>query len=190
MKEARESLPKAYTVMYTNGLALTPRLLHDLMPSLNILMIDNYADDLKVLPSIRASLAVATQDEADRIILLMRHKHDVLDTRGGQSETRSLKPTLNISCTNPFSEMTVNPDGRVNLCCQDVYTTNEMGNLTSQSIKEVWHGTRFSMARRLMLDHCRDAIPICRECDFIRSTPVADEDIKTYKPVRMEGLPP
>lgn len=188
VREAKEKCPEAKTVIYTNGLLLKPEH-RAMLPYLDTMMLDNYADDLRVLPPIRRFLELLSQEEADRIVLLMRYKHDVLDTRGGQSGTRPHKPTIACSCTNPFSELVITPTGEASLCCQDVFCKYPMGNVATSSIKEVWHGAKFAEARRLLLERCREAYPICRECDFIRSTPVVDEDLRTYVPVRMEGLP-
>jgi radical SAM protein with 4Fe4S-binding SPASM domain len=188
-KYAKESLPHAKHVLYTNGLALTPKMLHDIMPYLDSLMLDNYNDSLTLIPGIRRALEGCTQDEADKITILMRHKTDVLDTRGGQSPSRKLKPTIQCSCTNPFSELVITEDGTVPMCCQDVFNKNVMGNVWQTSIAEVWHGERFQKVRKSILANCRSEIPMCRECDFIRSTPVVDEDLKTYHAVRQEGLP-
>jgi len=189
VREAKEKCPDAKTVIYTNGLLLKPAH-RAMMPYLDSMMLDNYNDDLTLLPPVRAFLESLTQDEADRVTLLMRYKHDVLDTRGGQSATRPTKPTVACSCTNPFSEMVITPTGETSLCCQDAFCKYPMGNVGLTSIREVWNGIKFQTARKLILEHCRDAIPICRECDFIRSTPVVDEDLKTYHAVRQEGLPP
>lgn len=190
IREAKEKCPDAKTVIYTNGLLLKPEH-RPMMKYLDSMMLDNYNDALTLLPPIRAFLEPLEQWEADKITLLMRYKHDVLDTRGGQSDTRPHKPTISCSCTNPFSELVITPTGETPLCCQDVFCKHPMGNVGLSSISEVWHGARFQEVRKSILAKCRDnGLQICRECDFIRSTPVVDEDLKTYHAVRQEGLPP
>ena len=50
---ARRALPDAYHYLYTNGIVLTVERFQKLMPSLHHLTINNYANDGRLLPSVR-----------------------------------------------------------------------------------------------------------------------------------------
>jgi MoaA/NifB/PqqE/SkfB family radical SAM enzyme len=64
-------------------------------------------------------------------------------------------PTYDIPyCRSPYYYMAVMWDGRVIPCC-DVTGTEVLGDLNTQSLKDIWYGDKFKLARKRDLETCR-----------------------------------
>ena len=72
-----------------------------------------------------------------------------------------------IPCPLIFSTMTINVNGRVNLCCIDYADREIMGDLHKESIYGVWNG-RMEQYRLLHLKNKAVSIPLCKECSLYR----------------------
>ncbi|MDP6106971.1 MAG: radical SAM protein [Candidatus Brocadiia bacterium] len=71
-------------------------------------------------------------------------------------------------CLYPFGALTVLSDGRIILCCNDWAHELIVGDLTRQSVAEVWHGERTSECRHLIwAQRFRDSC-VCRDCSIAR----------------------
>lgn len=68
-------------------------------------------------------------------------------------------------CVSVFSSFTVNYDGTVQLCDSDVEQQVIMGNIRTESIKEIWQGGKFEEIRFCHANGMRNEIDICRGCD-------------------------
>lgn len=66
-------------------------------------------------------------------------------------------------CGRILSEMTVYWDGRVNLCCMDSDAGIILGDLNTQSIKEVWESNQWMRDKHKSLDF---DLELCRNCNF------------------------
>jgi hypothetical protein len=56
-------------------------------------------------------------------------------------------------------------NGKVTVCCQDYDGKLEVGDLTKQSIQEVWNSEEFQRIRTLHLSEKGDLIDFCRNCE-------------------------
>ncbi|MFZ1992293.1 MAG: radical SAM/SPASM domain-containing protein [Alphaproteobacteria bacterium] len=67
-------------------------------------------------------------------------------------------------CFFPWNFMFVYQDGRVGLCCVDYDGREILGDLTTQSVREIWNSPAIESIRRSL--HRRDyaALPLCRPC--------------------------
>ena len=72
-----------------------------------------------------------------------------------------------IPCPLIFSTMTINVNGRVNLCCLDYADREIMGDLHRESIYEVWNG-KMEQYRMLHMNNQLETIPFCKECSLYR----------------------
>ena len=54
----------------------------------------------------------------------------------------------------------------VSQCCCDLSFSNPMGNVKTQSIKDIWYGEKFVDLRRNLNNGNREISPICSKCDF------------------------
>lgn len=74
-------------------------------------------------------------------------------------------------CYEPWVGMVVLADGRVVPCCNDYSARNPLGDLKTQSLREIWNGTEMRKLRRMLGDPLSDRTgTICHQCPF----PVAD----------------
>lgn len=69
-------------------------------------------------------------------------------------------------CNQAWKWMVVYWDGRVVLCCVDMFSSTVLGNLNEQTIKEVWNGPVFTGIREQMIRRDRFGIPVCQNCDL------------------------
>jgi radical SAM protein with 4Fe4S-binding SPASM domain len=67
-------------------------------------------------------------------------------------------------CYRMWLTFTVLWDGRVSLCCADFDGKHVLGDLRSQSIREVWNSPAYREVRREQLDH--GGPEICQSCDL------------------------
>jgi MoaA/NifB/PqqE/SkfB family radical SAM enzyme len=70
-------------------------------------------------------------------------------------------------CLLPFARLAVLWDGRVVLCCHDWGPRDIMGDLSSQSLADVWDGERMNGHRRLLWAWRPEASCVCRQCSVI-----------------------
>lgn len=68
-------------------------------------------------------------------------------------------------CISPFSSMTINYDGGVQLCDSDILQREIVGDACKSSLKEIWNGEKFAQIRNWHRNSGRNNIPICRGCD-------------------------
>jgi radical SAM protein with 4Fe4S-binding SPASM domain len=66
-------------------------------------------------------------------------------------------------CQRVLSEMTVYWDGRVNLCCMDSDAGVILGDLNTQSVKEVWESNQWMRDKHRALDF---DLTLCKDCNF------------------------
>ncbi len=188
-KQARESLPKAWLLMYTNGNFAEHHLekYHDVLQHLDFLFIDVYNDGLEITPAARKIMDAMSHEESEKTLFYVQRMNEKRDyIEGGNN--RSRWQTLEIGCTNPFSELYVQPSGNVPMCCKDVYGATSMGNLSEKPIMEVWRGAPLQIVRESLLKNGRKAYGRCEKCDFIRKDVDEAKWVKDFK-VRMVGVP-
>jgi sulfatase maturation enzyme AslB (radical SAM superfamily) len=71
------------------------------------------------------------------------------------------------ACTFPFTAMFVTPELRAYLCCNDYQHEMIMGDLSRQSVMEIWKNERYRDIRRRMLATQREDISLCSRCDGV-----------------------
>lgn len=82
---------------------------------------------------------------------------------GGLDTTRS----RTYPCVNLWYDLVVLSSGKVALCCQDYDGAVIVGDLTRQTIEEVWSSRTFTRIRELHLAGKGGAIKICRNCNLL-----------------------
>lgn len=69
-------------------------------------------------------------------------------------------------CPYPFYNLCVTPDGIANVCCADWKRELSMGDLTKQSLTEIWAGKSLRRFWLDMLAGHKDQYSICRTCQY------------------------
>ena len=77
------------------------------------------------------------------------------------------QPTQFGLCREPWLGMVVLADGRVSPCCNDYSGHTILGDLKTQSLKEVWNGLEMRKLRRMLANPLSDRTgTICHKCPF------------------------
>lgn len=167
---ARKELPLASLVLSTNGLLLTTEKFYRIIPNLDLLIIDNYDDDLKLPHRIKEIYTICKNDDKykNKVWIVLRKKNEILTTRGGQAKNRKKTTKTFISpCIYPFWQIAVRPTGEVSLCCNDPLGEGTLGNLNKESIVDVWNGHKYIQFRETMFKEGRKNLLMCKYCDTI-----------------------
>jgi radical SAM protein with 4Fe4S-binding SPASM domain len=169
IRKAKAALPFLRTEVHTNGLKLNPNSGRELLEAgLDHLYINNYSQDHQVHRGVQAFLdEVAPAFPAVEIVLHMRLLDEQLLNRGGTAPNgRAITDPLPLPCILPFDEIVVTADGRVTICCQDLYFEAAVGNLQTHRIDEIWYGEGFQKLRAALLKSDRSHNKFCAACDF------------------------
>ena len=159
---ARNELPDAHLLLFTNGDALTADRAESLLQA--------------GLAHIRVSLHDAAAEErlaqfadrlkpriADRIIPVRYYDRAIpLDNRCG---TIQLQPWVRLpdrtaGCHN-ITSMVIDWQGRVPLCCNDFLVAHGHGDVNTASIKEIWERSR-PLRKEIFLGHYE--LEVCQIC--------------------------
>lgn len=92
----------------------------------------------------------------------------------GWSQNRNYLVRDNFPCQRLWLTFTVLWDGRVSLCCVDFDGKLILGDLTRESILEVWNNRRYEELRRAHLSLDKNCLPaICSNCDlWLKDSPL------------------
>lgn len=173
-KTIRERFPENYIVIYTNGTLLSDENLSVLLENVSEVYIDNYSEDLKIIPQIKDVLLrkwkLVIESKVLVRLVCVTPKAKMLN-RGGIAPNQAVKPDegylFNHPCGRVFWELCITPNGDVIACCHDVRSRIVLGNVKEQSIEEVWNGERYCRLRKMMLENKRSEIEMCNVCDQI-----------------------
>lgn len=167
-KYAREKLPNARMHLFTNGTLLTVECFSELIEYLDELIIDNYQQDLQLIKPCQeiASYCNMHPELKKKVTIVLRKPQEILSTRGGDAPNRkNMVSYKNARCILPYKQMIIRPDGKVSLCCNDPLGKNTLGDLTKDSILDVWNNDRFQMVRKCLYQG-RANWKHCEYCDF------------------------
>jgi radical SAM protein with 4Fe4S-binding SPASM domain len=166
LPKVREMLPNAFLLMYSNGTLLDIEKFEKLIPYLDQLFIDNYTDTHSLHDNVKEVLEHWQKHpkEGHQFEVSIRKLTETLTTRGGEAPNKVDIPSLRSSCLLPFEQMVVRPDGKVSLCCADALGKITLGDLSEQTIEEVWQSQKIKTYRKLIAEG-RDKISICKSCD-------------------------
>jgi radical SAM protein with 4Fe4S-binding SPASM domain len=165
---ARNALPKARIHMYSNGTLFTIEKFKELIPHLDELIIDNYTNNLELIKPCREIRDYIEQhDELRRkVTIVLRKPSDVLASRGGDAPNRqaSLISYGDEKCALPFQQLVIRPDGKVSLCCSDALGRDTMGDLSKETIMDVWYSAKYEALRKAV-SQGRKHWEHCKFCD-------------------------
>lgn len=164
---AREQLPNAWFHMFTNGTLLSLDKFKELIVYLDELIIDNYNQELKLIPNSKAIKEYCEEhvELVEKVTIVLRKPDEILSSRGGDAPNRqNLISYGEETCVLPFKQLIVRPDGKVSLCCNDPLGKNTLGDLNKESVLDVWHGQRFKQIRKALYKG-RKEWKHCEYCD-------------------------
>lgn len=167
-KYARKHLPKARMHLFTNGTLFTVEIFKELIQYLDELIIDNYRQDLQLIRpcrDIKEYIEKTDPELRKKVTIVLRKPKEILTSRGGDAPNRQQMISYGEEkCALPFQQMVVRPDGKVSLCCNDSLGKCTLGDLTKQTILDVWYGSQFQMVRKCLAEG-RKNWKHCEFCD-------------------------
>ena len=165
---AKQKLPDAFHYIMTNGLVVTLSDYLEACKYLDLFIINNYNDNGKLNSNTKIIMdfCINNPEYREKTAILMRSKNEFLTSRGGNSPNRknSLKK-IPYLCHLPLWQFQIRPDGKVSLCCCDAYGQITLGDLTKNTVKEIWDSKLFNRFQKLLL-RGRSSINICKYCDY------------------------
>ncbi len=84
----------------------------------------------------------------------------------------------NLICSQLFMYLKVVFNGNVVACCADWKHELIIGNVLSQSLKEIWNGEKLRELRLTHIHKNKDLIGPCKNCDWIKNTIPSDDMTK------------
>lgn len=166
-KYAREKLPNAKMHLFTNGTLLKLEWFIEIMNYLDELVIDNYQQELKLIKPCEEIVRYCEKhpELKKRVTIVLRKPHEILSSRGGDAPNR--KELISYGedmCILPYKQLIIRPDGQVSLCCNDPLGKNTLGDLSKNSIMNVWNNDRFKTVRKALYEG-RKNWKHCEFCD-------------------------
>lgn len=114
---------------------------------------------LDALVKNRNGFTEAWLHHVDRVRIYKTHSTDGFGSMNGEEVPK-------VACNKPFEEMVVYWDGQVGLCNHDWNNGLNLGDLTTQSIREVWQSKAYQKVRLEHQAGHRREVPACRSCCF------------------------
>jgi len=168
----RKRLPNARMHLCTNGTLLTIDIFEKLMLYLDELIIDNYNQELKLIPKAKKIVEYCeiNPELKSRVTISLRKPDEILTNRGGDAPNYEKidgdEGEGNTSCLLPYKQLIIRPDGKVSLCCNDALGKCTMGDVTTEKITEIWFGEKFQAVRD-SLKMGRKNYSRCKNCDTV-----------------------
>lgn len=99
------------------------------------------------------------------------------NNRGGSSKDGRVNTNITSPCYLPSYKMVIDWDGSILLCCNDWRKTdNNLGNINSMSLSQIWYSESMSSIRDKLNIGDRQAIPACSACN-INGTYIGKESV-------------
>lgn len=116
--------------------------------------------------TVAGSLSISGLSLYDRISILRRGEVSA-STLAELSRT----PDADVLCAEPFDRMVIKWDGRVSPCCADYDGRMITGDLTRQSLHEIWNGTELERIRTEVRERRYMNLAVCKTCPKFYSSP-------------------
>ena len=186
-KYVKEELPESFLYIFTNGTLMTLKKFKNLIKYLDLIVIDNYNDDLKLITPVKEIYDYCKKNPElkEKVLIEKRLQNQILTSRGGQSKNRNDIIKLKSSCLLPFNKIVIQSNGIVPLCCCDPFAKVVLGDLNKNTLVEIWEGKKHtSIIKKLSKNNPRKRINLCKNCDVLTdkmySIPYTKEDILRY----------
>lgn len=180
---ARKALPLAYIEVKSNGRVISlDKVISAFDAGLDILYVNDYrpAEDFaagrhkKNVAEVREALEKSRRFRGHfqdgtwfrRVLISLDRQDAVKEARAGTAPNReAIAEPIKAPCLRPFEMLTIDPNGKVGICSNDLLMTETMGDLNQQSIREIWTSPEYEALRRSLLDGDRTVKSTCRQCD-------------------------
>lgn len=156
-------LPNCYHTLASNGDILNYERLDQLFASgLDLLLLNSYDDT--ALNKNQELFEYAHNKYPGKILHTNRTIYTNWVSRAGYITQYATTPTQGY-CDLPNYALFINPKGQVSSCCHDFDARNLMGDVTHQTIKQIWYGNVFTTFRQQINRGNRKISTLCNNCD-------------------------
>lgn len=162
---SKQYCPDSFTLLFSNGDLLTPEKAIELSDSgLDAIKVNTY--DTAAYTRALETISRLGHAYTKRIILEDYSERQDWSNRGGTVPFRNsrIRPD-NAVCPRPFRQMYISWKGAVPQCCSDYLHKEIMGDVSVQSISDVWTGAKFSLVRESLLGNA-PLNELCKACDL------------------------
>lgn len=169
---AKHTIPGVFVELITNGTLLSPEKMYDLIGKIDRVTINDYSNRY-ALSELHRSIyrEIKANKEAFQkieVIINRRYSQEILATRAGYAPNKKEKNNnVNGPCIYPFMDFLIFPDGKVGICCNDCKEISGFGDVTQNSLLEIWNNEKFEKLRKAMRTGDRRNYPFCKECDVV-----------------------
>ncbi len=188
---ARNKLPKAFLELKTNGKGLKIENIERIFNSgLDFLYINDYVNEenfkknlhskniLKIIEQLKKMRRFKgknnEKNKFERIDIGLRFEGAVMNTRAGTAPNRQADYNSNEKiykskdwiCFRPSEMMTINKEGYIGACSEDLLFSEKMGNINKNNIINIWNSEKFKNTRKELLNGNRQCMSTCKKCDY------------------------
>lgn len=103
-------------------------------------------------------------DEVIKRKFLTWGSNTALDAGRSADPAPYLDKTIGEPCPYPFQRLNIDSRGKVEVCGFDISGRTNLGNVRTQTIREIWQGPMFQWWREKHAEGRGGDIPLCREC--------------------------
>ena len=179
LRMAKEKCPSAKLYMYTNGTLLTVEKMGLILDAgVDSVTIDNYSDQLVMHHNLREidNYYRSKNDRRylEKVNISVQGENVIRTNRGGEAPNKKgidyneYHNYQNIGCLFPVKQMVIRPDGKTSLCCNDALGKVTLGDVSSQSLLEVWSGEKYKNLRKELKENGRINLTVCKNCDVFK----------------------
>lgn len=168
-KYTREKCPDAYIYLKTNGTLLSTEKFKEIIEYLDFLGVDNYHGGEDKIPEKFEEMKIYCKEKEypGRFRFYSINKNAERSSRGGNAPNMKIWYTTEIPCPLLFVQMSIRPDGKVSLCCNDALGENTLGDVSKNTLVEIWRSETFRNLRKAMTKSERYGIETCRYCNHL-----------------------
>ena len=154
--ETRNKLPKARINISTNGVIPTPELIEKLINIRGL-------SDCDVSCYNQASYDKWKNKKVNAVNMI-DYKYNY-NNRGGNS-TAGKNKKIGGYCERPFIQMYINAFGQAILCCSDYRFEVVMGDVTKNTLLEIWNNNKYKRYREALKAGNREDLILCKTCNY------------------------
>lgn len=176
VRYARQKLPSAKIVLYTNGTLLSKTKFDKLIAAgVTRFIVTKHEgvakleleDFIKELP-----------EHLKELIFLRDYKNMPLTNRGGILPHLGFKklPHL-LPCYIPSHVVSITLKGNILPCFEDVMQKEVMGNVAEESLMSIWHSSRYQEFRQKLRHGLRHKFDLCHKCNRVNARPINQDPL-------------
>jgi radical SAM protein with 4Fe4S-binding SPASM domain len=90
---------------------------------------------------------------------------NVEDRNVGDQAQVSSTSGFTFPCKHPWEEFVIAHDGKVSICCLDFDFKVVVGDVSCQSIREIWNSEQITRIRQKMIENRYDELTLCSQCN-------------------------